>query len=115
MSISSLKKADNKTLIINFLLSALIFSFIAGSLILNINVILIIFFSAFFYKKELFNLKFDFTDKVIVLFFIYILLCGIVNNFVFLKSGISNDYTTIIKSFLFLRFLALYLIIRFLF
>ena len=70
MLISSLTKTYNKTFIINFLFSALIFSFIAGSLILNINVILIIIFSLIFYNKELYNLKFDLIDKVII-FFLY--------------------------------------------
>lgn len=115
MLISSLTKTYNKTFIINFLFNALIFSFIAGSLILNINVILIIIFSLIFYNKELYNLKFDLIDKVIIFFFVYVLFCGVINNVIFLKKGITNDFTIIIKSILYLRFLILYFIIRFLF
>ena len=47
-----LSNISKKSFIINLLFSSLVFSFIAGNLIININVLLIIVISIFFYKKK---------------------------------------------------------------
>ena len=46
------------------LLALLPISFIAGNLIININIILIIFSAILIYKKELFSLKYLLVDNL---------------------------------------------------
>ena len=54
-------KTNNKHIIINLLFSSLVISFIAGNLVLNLNIALFIVFSFFFFKKEIY--KYIFLDK----------------------------------------------------
>ena len=75
----NLTNINNKIFITNCLFSALILSFIAGNLILNLNILLFIFFSIF-YHKELFKIKIDVIDKIILTLFIYIFINGIFSN-----------------------------------
>lgn len=69
-------KIFNKHFIMNFLFSSLIVSFIAGNLVLNLNVILVIVTSFFFFKKRIFEFNLDLVDKILIILFAYILLCG---------------------------------------
>ena len=87
-------------------------SFILGNLALNINVLLIIFFAFCFYFKTFLNYKIDFFDKVLTLLFFYIVLCSTLNNLYFIKQNIVENFTIILKSLLFLRFLIFYYVIR---
>ncbi len=101
----------------SFLLALIPISFIAGNTIININVILIIFSGLFFFYKDLFKLKYFFLDKILFLYFLLILIIGVYNDiFLYLNfnefSIYRGSFTTSIKSFLFLRFLLLYLFIR---
>tara|TARA_X000001036_G_scaffold402362_1_gene408102 strand:- start:1093 stop:2442 length:1350 start_codon:yes stop_codon:yes gene_type:complete len=105
---------DNKSFIINLLFSFLVFSFIAGNMVLNINILLIIVFSIFFYKKNIVDTNFDLIDKVIVIFFFYALLSGILNNIYYKIIDPSEDYTVLVKTIFYLRFLLIYFIIKFL-
>ena len=65
----------------NFLLLAIPISYILGNLVLNINIIILIVTSLVFYNHKIFSYKFSPIDKIIILFFSYILLNGIINNF----------------------------------
>ena len=56
-------------------------SFIAGNMIININIILIILTSILFFGKELFKIEFFLLDKLLLAFFVLILITGIINNF----------------------------------
>ena len=56
---------------INFLIYLLPISFIAGNLIINLNIVLIIIFAFLFYKKEIFQTKLLFFDKLLILIFIW--------------------------------------------
>ena len=101
----------------SFLLALIPISFIAGNTIININVILFIFSGLFFFSKDLFKLKYFFLDKILFLYFLLILIIGVYNDiFLYLNfnefSIYRGSFTTSIKSFLFLRFLLLYLFIR---
>ena len=99
----------------SILLAILPISFIAGNMIININVILIIISCLLIYKKEVFKIKYLFLDKTIFLFFFTILFTGIYNNIFFLVTdAFPKGYNTILKSFFFLKYLLLYLIFRFL-
>ncbi len=97
-----------KDLFLNLLISTIPFTFIAGNLILNLNVFIIILFSLIFYRLKIFEGKFSSLDKLIVFFFLYIFFNGAINDY--LKYSDSN--TVLIKSLGYLRFLALYFIIR---
>ena len=65
----------------NFLLALLPISFIAGNLIININVILIIFSAILFYRKKVFSLKYLLIDKLIFSYFFLIIFTGVFNDF----------------------------------
>lgn len=112
--IAKISKISKEKFIINFLFSALFFSYIAGNLILNINIVLILILGFSIYKIDIFKIKLNLLDKLITLFFLYIILNGIINNFYYKANAISDDYTILLKSFLFLRFLLLYFLINFL-
>jgi O-antigen ligase len=105
----------SKNTFINFLFSFIPLSFIAGNLILNLNIFLFIIFAIIFYGREIKKIKFHFLDKVMLIFFIYIILVGFFNSFQnFNVENLSNDFTMPIKSILFLRYLLLYFVIRYL-
>ena len=104
---------------LNFLLALIPLSFIAGNLIININVILIILFSIILYKSNVFKLEYFFLDKIIFIFFFFILFTGFYNDYYIYVN--QNDYSvwsgyihTIKKSIFFSRFLLFYIILRFL-
>mgnify|MGYP001160242997 CR=1 FL=1 len=107
-------KIFNKYFIINFLFSALIVSFILGNLILNLNVLLLILTSFFFFGRKIFNLKFDVFDKVLIFLFIYILLNGILNTLLYNNETLDKDYSVFFKTIFFLIFLILFLVVKFL-
>ena len=111
---SYLAKTIDKSFVINLLFSLLIFSFIAGNLAVNINVMLILITVTFYYKKRIFEFEVDNIDKIIIILFLYILISGFVNNIFYWVEGYSNDFKVLIKSILFLRFLLFYFVIKFL-
>ena len=65
----------------SILLAFLPISFIAGNLIINLNLILLILPAFFFYKSEIFNLKYLIIDKLLFLYFFIIIFTGIYNDF----------------------------------
>ena len=102
----------SKEFFVNFLIILLPFSFIAGNLSINLNVIILIFITLFFFRKNLFQLKFNFTDKLIFYFFAYLILVSTLSTIYKYNFENLNDSTTLIKSWAFLRFLLLYLTLR---
>ncbi len=110
----SLAKINHKTFLINLLFSFIPISFIAGNLILNINILLFIIFAIFFYGKGVFSLKLDRLDKIILIFFAYTIFIGFLNNFYLQATLMDGDYTIAIKTILYLRFLIFYFVIKFL-
>ena len=97
-------------------------SFIVGNMIINLNIILIILTCTLFFGKELFRIKIFLLDKLLLAFFILILITGIINNFQLLPViqtwrpdfNIYQYFPTIIKSILFLKYILLYFVLRFL-
>ena len=109
------KKNLNFSYFINLLISILPISFIAGNLIINLNIILIIIFSIIFYGKKIFSFKLLTIDKLILLFFLFTVFTAIINNLLILKlNGEFIDYNILIKTLLFQRFLILYFVVRYL-
>ncbi|MDB2353667.1 O-antigen ligase family protein [Candidatus Pelagibacter bacterium] len=94
-------------------------SFIIGNMAININIILLIISCFFFYKYQTFKLNYFFIDKIVLIFFLFIVVTGIYNDF---KLYINHNefYTyrgsplTTIKSVLFLKYLFFYIVLRFL-
>ena len=91
-------------------------SFIAGNLIINLNIIILILLSAILFKKEIFSIKITILDKLFLLFFLLIILTGFYNDYKFIVNELDwkSRYSTIEKSFSYLRYFLLYFIIRFL-
>ena len=69
----------SKEFFINSLIGLLPFSFIAGNLSINLNVIILVLFTLFFFRKQFFEFKFNFTDKLILYFFTYLILVGTIS------------------------------------
>ena len=101
---------------LSFLLSLIPLSFVAGNMIININIILLIIFTLILFGKNIFKIKYYFLDFLIFAFFFLILLTGIINDIYFfsIKLAWKGYFATIIKSFFFLKYLLFYLVIRFL-
>ena len=103
----------------SYLLALLPISFIAGNLIINLNIVILIISALVLFRKDIFLLKYYFLDKILILFFFLILITGFHND---VSIGIDHRdfsssrgyfYTTV-KSILFLKYLLMYMIIRFL-
>ena len=105
-----------KTNTLSILIALLPLSFIAGNMIININIILFILFSLSFFGKKIFNVKYFFADKILLIFFSLILLTGILNDYYFFKIDLywKGQYATIIKSILFFKYLLMYIFLRYL-
>ena len=111
----SLPKTDLKPFLINLLFSLIPISFIIGNLILNLNVLLIIIFTIIFYRINIFKINLNYLDKTIVLFFVFTVITGFLNTSLFKNlEEFPKDYTIMIKTIAYLRFLLFYFIIRFL-
>ena len=90
-------------------------SFIAGNMIININIVILIFSALVFFQNEIFKIHYYFIDKLIICFFIFVLFTGFYNDIYFILNDLyPAGYNTILKSILYLRYLFLYLVVRFL-
>ena len=100
---------------LTFFLCLMPVSFIAGNMIININILFIILSSFFFFKKEVFKIKFFWFDKLIIAYFFLILYSGIYNDlFFYQKNGMERLFSTVVKSIFFFKYLFLYICVRFL-
>ena len=100
-----LKKNINYNYLFNLFFVLLPFSFIIGSTIINLNIVLILLFGFLAIKKNNLYIKFKYTNILLILFFLNL----------FISSIYNHEYQSqesIIKLFLFSRFLFLYLIIE---
>ena len=99
----------------SLLIAVLPVSFIAGNMIININVIVLLLSTLIFYGKEIFKIKYYLLDKFIFIFFGLILFTGILNYINFIVNDLyPKGFNTIIKSILFFKYLFLYMVLRFL-
>ena len=106
-----------KTNYLNLIFSAIPISFILGNTAINSNILLLIFSTIFLYGANSIKIKYYLLDRLIILFFLLALLTSFINNI----SLYYNDVETFPKSFIiinkslsYLRYFALYLVIRFL-
>ena len=100
---------------LSILLALVPFSFIAGNMIININIMMLILSTILIQNKSLFNIKFHLLDKLLVIFFFLIIFTSLLNDILVLnKLSWSPSFSTTIKSVLFLKYLLFYLIVRYL-
>ena len=102
---------------LSILLALLPVSFVAGNMIININLISIIIFSFIIFGKDIFNLKYFLLDKLIFSFFLLVIITGFINEYYFFINDLSpwlGYFNIILKSFLFLKYLFLYIVLRYL-
>ena len=98
---------------LNTLLALIPISFIAGNLIINLNIVLVMVSTIFLYNKKLFKIKLFFFDKLLILFFVLIILTGLVNELELLdfrKNNKMDLYSSFIKSLFFLKYLFFYFV-----
>ena len=106
---------SNKQFFLSTLFALLPLSFIAGNMIININVLMIILATLFLYRERVFQLKFYWLDILIFTYFLLILITAIINDYSFFLEQLEwkGYYSTVIKSLLFLKYLFLYIVVRF--
>ena len=102
--------------LLSFLLALLPLSFIAGNMLINLNVILIILTSFIFFKKKIFKIEYYFLDKIILIYFLLIFFTAIVNatTLYLNETPWIGYYSTTVKSFFFIKYFFLYIVLRFL-
>ena len=104
------KYLDNKYLI-NLLIGIIPVSFIAGNLIINLNLILIVLVSFVIFNKRFFDYEFYLIDKLLIILFLFSIFTGIINYY---SSDQENIFVeeNFYKSLLFSRYLLFYFAIR---
>ena len=115
------KLLDKKSDYFSLLLAAMPISFIAGNMIININTILLILLTFIFFGKNIIMIKFYLIDKLIFLFFLLVIITSFSSDYYFYTNKIFHAtepwkgyISTGIKSIFFLKYLLLYLVVRFL-
>ena len=100
---------------LSFLLALFPIGFIAGNLIINSITILLILSTFFLYRKDIFKIKFYLLDKIILIFFLLILMSGTISAIDwYLEESWKSPFKTILRSTLFFRYFLLYILLRFL-
>ena len=100
---------------LSLLLALFPISFIAGNMVINLNLSFFLISAIIFFNKKILNLKLQVLDKLIIIFFLFLICNGFISDYNFRQSGIFFEfYPTLIKSIFFSRFLILYFILRYL-
>ena len=97
----------SKNLILNILICFIPITYIAGNLVLNLNILLflMVFFGSF--HLNIFRFKLNKVDKLILIFFLYVFLNGVINNY--FNFNHENEKNVILyKTLAYMRFLILY-------
>ena len=71
----------SKEKIANFLIFLIPITYISGNLLLNLNLLIIIIYIFTVYRQQVFQSKLGLIDKFLLVFFVYLILNGFVNNF----------------------------------
>ena len=101
--------------VINIIILLIPLSYIAGNLVLNLNILILTLSSLILFFKEIFRIQLNKIDKLILLFFVYTILNGFFNNFFNFNFSNATDQNVVLnKSLLYLRYLLLYFVFRFL-
>ena len=111
------KKIGKKILLINLIALSIPLTYIIGPLALNLNILLLIVLGLFLFFKDILELRFSSIDKIVFIFFSFVLFTGVFNtieNYYFGNIKELEDFTVLFKTIGYLRHLALYLILKFL-
>ena len=92
-------------------------SFILGNMAININLLLIVISGLILFKGSIFKIRFYKLDNLIFAYFFLVLFTAVFNDYKLSQNLIcgKENFQTILKSILFLKYLLLYLVLRFLF
>ena len=104
----------HRLILINGLFLIIPLSLMLGNLFNNLNIILLCFAAFILYFEKIIKFQVNFFDKIILIFFFYTLLTLIINFFGSYVSSEPFPKFIIVKTFSYWRYLALYLVIRFL-
>ncbi len=97
--------------ILSFFIALMPVSYAVGSLILSINSFVIIIYGLYIFKSEIFTVNNKSLGYLIYFFFFYVIFITVYNNINFLdQSELYKE--NIIKSFLYLRYLLLFLVVN---
>ena len=104
----------SKSSYLNLLIFLIPVSFIAGNMIVNINLILLILSTLILYGNKVFKIRYFVLDKLFFAFFFLVLLTGIINDYYFYSISLAwkGYFATIIKSIFFFKYLLLYIVLR---
>ena len=89
----------------NLLISLFPIFFIAGNMLINIGTILLILSALICFGKKIFELQFQFFDKILVGFFTLVIITGIVNDYYYFAeiTGWERNFATLKKSIFFFK------------
>ena len=104
----------NINVLFNILFCLFPISFIIGNLAINLNTLLLIFVTLVYFKNQIYKIKLNSLDKLLIIFFIYIIISLIVNSIEQLLLEEKNSEIIFFKSIFYLRFLLLYFVLRYL-
>ena len=105
-SIVQEKNNNNPYLFINLVFSFFPISFILGSLIVNLNLILFCCLGVYYLKSKILTTKFNFSIKIIFLFFLILFLSTALSliQSLYFEEYNSANLERLVKSILFFRF-----------
>ena len=100
------KIKNNPYLFVNLVLAFFPISFIIGSFAVNLNLILLCLLGVFYLKSKILTSKFDFSIKIIFLFFFIIFFSTLLSflKTIYFDGYNSVDFARLTKSILFFRF-----------
>ena len=103
----------SKKNILSIILALIPISYVLGTFALNLNILIII-LSGFYLFFKGNKMKVNDLDKIVILFFAYILFTGVLNTIEinYIEQPLNKNYYIINKSFFYLRYLILYFSIR---
>ena len=117
VSIVAPQEIGKKLLLVNLIVLSVPLTYIIGPLALNLNIVLLIILCPFLFFRELLKLQFSSIDKIVIIFFSFVLFTGVFNtieNYYFGNIRGLEDLTVLLKTIGYLRHLAVYLILKFL-
>ena len=100
--------------IINILFLMFPLSIILGNLFINLNIVFLCFFALIICREKIIKFEINLLDKIILIFFLYTFITLIINFLGSYFDGQKFPDFIIYKTLLFSRYLAFYLVLRFL-
>ena len=109
------QKLFSESFVLNLIILLIPVSFIAGNLVLNLNLFILLIYGLLVFRFDIFRQKLGYIDITLIIFFIYVLINGFYNNFYNSDFNIEIEKNKILlKSFLYFRFLLIFFLIKYL-